>query len=170
MNYLGHQTGANPGSSGAGQLDLGGPFTATESGKIATIEFYHASDASSNHVKMVVYADAAGVPGARIDYTGPVEFTAAGWVSGAAVLGAQITAGGKYWIGLIGEYGPAMNYDTPAAGLNIAYLTGQSYAAGPPDPAPTMTNLANYCRQVRLGYNLLFNPAWAQNSNILMAG
>jgi hypothetical protein len=97
----------------AGYLIMYGPFTAGASGNISVLNAYLAIAAG---VKIVgaVYADSAGVPGARLGVSSEVtsaDGTAQWW---ALTLGASVSiaSGSSYWLGFTTSSNVVRYYDS----------------------------------------------------------
>ena len=71
-------------------------YPATVTGTVTNAEVYLDS---TDGVRIGLYADAGGLPGARLD-RGTVSSNDPGWVSVPLTAGVQVTAGTLYWIAI----------------------------------------------------------------------
>jgi len=114
-------------------------ITFTEPGTIQSISIYH--NGGTGQVLLGVYADAAGVPGARLGVIPATTInTTAGWQTVSLTSPVSVTSGQKVWLSWVFENNPGIRYitGTPARAQSAALWTG-----GMPDPFGSST-LANY--------------------------
>jgi hypothetical protein len=111
-----------------------GPWVAPASGTISEIAWYIETSAS---LKLGVWVDNAGVPGALIASTATIA-GGTGWRTGAA--SGQIVAGQSYWIGHIANDHATNCYS--AASRTIRYVS-TSYNTGLTDPYPGGSTAVN---------------------------
>ncbi len=114
-------------------------ITFPESGSIQSISMYH--NGGSGQVLLGVYADAAGVPGARLGVTLATTINStAGWQTISLTSPVTVTSGQKVWLAWVYENNPGIRYiaGTPARAQSAALWPG-----GMPDPFGA-SSLANY--------------------------
>ena len=114
-------------------------ITFTEAGTIQSITIYH--NGGTGRVLMGVYADAAGVPGARLGVTPAITINStAGWQTVSLTNPVTVTTGQKLWLSWVFENNPGIRYisGTPARAQSSALWSG-----GMPDPFGS-SSLANY--------------------------
>jgi hypothetical protein len=112
-----------------------GPYTATENGTITEIAWYVHSTSTS--LKLGVFEDDGGVPGALIAVTGTIA-GGTGWRSGAA--SGSLSNGQSYWIGMICNNSHSSVYDVGSKGIRYV---ATSFATGLTDPYPGGSTLVS---------------------------
>lgn len=168
MNYLGRQDANLNGSFNGGVWSCIGPFTASENGTIATIEWYIARRASAINAVFGVYADSAGTPAERLDYTDTVAVPAAprAWVSASAKLAGSLVAGNKYWVACLAQ-DIVDNYY--ASGTTESFKQKNIGYGAMPSSAPTgLSTSAGVTVNVRIGYTT--GKPWLVKNNIQLLG
>jgi chitodextrinase len=113
--------------------------TANASGTVSSLSVYVSQDSRSPRLFGGLYADSGGKPGALLG-GGSVTPTAGAWNS--IGMSASVTAGGTYWIAVLGT-GGALHYSNTRNGstayaspgalsdLPSSFPIGKSYRAGP---------------------------------------
>ena len=114
-------------------------ITFTEAGTIQSISIYH--NGGTGSVLLGVYADAGGVPGARLGVTSAtIISSSAGWQTVSLESPVPVTADQKVWLSWVFQNNPGIRYitGTPARAQSVAL-----WAGGMPDPFGS-SSLANY--------------------------
>jgi hypothetical protein len=115
----------------------GGKFTAPSSGTITSIWLYSANNNSGLDVKVGVYVDSSGSPGAKVAGS-PVEFLNMGTWSASwkefSGLSFSITSGGVYWLMFIPSLNGSLTAYRDTAGSNSYAYKAATYANAWPDP------------------------------------
>jgi len=114
-------------------------ITFTEDGTIQSISIYH--NGGTGRVILGVYADAVGVPSARLGVTPATTISyTAGWQTVSLTNPVTVIPGQKVWLSWVFENNPGLRYEagTPARAQSVAL-----WPEGMPDPFGSST-LANY--------------------------
>lgn len=126
---------------------LTGPFTLPNEGEVRSMWVYidgSGAGVGNQVMKGVIYASAAGVPGALKMTSDEVTITdgqAVGWVNFPVTV-PVILSPGDYWLGLHGGavHQSAQLYRLATAGKDERWLA-DTYSDGPADPAGAMNQL-----------------------------
>lgn len=90
-------------------------YTAAATGPAGTLSFYVDSGSSASTVKLGVYSDAGNGPGALLASGSVTAPTSGAWNTVPLTPQATLTAGVRYWVGLLGT-GGSLSYRDTAAG------------------------------------------------------
>lgn len=124
-------------------------ITFTEAGAIQSISMYH--NGGTGHVLLGVYADAGGVPGARLGVTPATTISSsAGWQTISLESTVSVTTGQKVWLLWVFQNNPGIRYKagTPARAQSPSLWSG-----GMPDPFGS-SSLANYRYSIYCTYTV----------------
>jgi len=114
-------------------------ITFTEGGTIQNISIYH--NGGTGQVFLGIYADASGVPGARLGVTPATTISSsAGWQTVSLMNPVSITTEQKVWLSWVFENNPGIRYET---GTPARAQSGALWTGGMPDPFGS-SSLANY--------------------------
>src|SRR5262249_7880648 len=97
-------TGSAADSNPAGDAEAF-KYTATASGQAGTLSFYVDTGTTATALKVGLYADASGKPGALLASGTLSSPGTAGWKSITLGSNPSVTAGTPYWIALLGTGG-----------------------------------------------------------------
>lgn len=152
---LGVSTGSSTHAVGADTLVLFAMFTPTQTGRITNISLYGSNGNSDNDIKLGLYVNSAGTPGALA--AASVEFTGASvgtWTNAWKnfTVDMAVTASVSYWLALNQSTGSSLTLYYDALSAYCKYKT-VAYANAWPDPAGTVSNLD---RQ----YRILLTNTW----------
>jgi len=142
--------GGTNGNCPAGRFVLVGPFTPAGNGTVQSISWYMQQNSASSRTTFGYYDS---TPSARLALTAegtpPASFN---WVTINTTTNPSIANGTNYWIAQQeGVDNCTLKYDTPTT-PGIKY-DGRTYVSGSlPDPAGSLTDLANYCYSAYITY------------------
>jgi hypothetical protein len=137
---IGYNTiGANTGATWDNTLAAASKFTAPANGSNGTFFVYCVSSSGSTvPVAVGVYADNAGVPGARLTagtetVTCPSGGSGAAWVS-TSITWPSIVSGTSYWLAIQTTNGTVVNFRRDAGDSGQESYTVATWAGALPDP------------------------------------
>jgi lysophospholipase L1-like esterase len=118
----------------AGFLDMSGPYSLPSSASISSVNAYVAGGSGASRIRVVVYADGGGKPGAFVAVTPETTIAAgrpAGWLS-ISFAGAVNLAAGSYWLGYWYGDGNSSHYYVSASGSERYVQAAYSSTGNPP--------------------------------------
>lgn len=134
--------GANARGFAAGRLQVT-KWTLASAGTLTELHAWFRGTSGSPQVRIVIYADSSGVPGARLAYTAPFTLPNTGVAAEFSETGLSVSlAAGDYWIGYIsaGTVGSAF-FDTLSQTAR-SISTGATFTP-PPDPFGAGTSISD---------------------------
>jgi hypothetical protein len=164
-------------SSGSNSLYLTEWWTGNENIYNITAGGIKCASGGTFKVKMVVYANNAGSPGALIAVSNEVANPATGWISFTFATPFNVTANTPYWLGYITDVGFSVETNSSTTGGSYGprwgVNSGISYTSGPPSTlvgvSPTWTgtsnNLVNEYLQGTYGEYVFGSPEWTPASS-----
>lgn len=116
------------------------PYVISEDGSLESISVYH--QGGTGHAILAVYADAGGLPGARLGVTNSTLINGAeGWQAIALQSPVAVSAGQTIWLAWVFENDPGMRWTQGLPGRAISTAT---WSGGMPDSFGASTTTTGF--------------------------